>query len=421
MSIKCFVCKRVAVKPYARRNGPGEKRDMKRIGLRVSSVVAASLLVIFAIARPSGLLAQDKTASIHGHVTNAIGQPVTKGEVKLTTDRGVDAKDRKYPFSFPLDQNGDFKGTGIAPGNYVAIVFQDDKSLDFIESVVFAAGEDKLVNFDMTRKEYIDKMTPDERKQLEEFRKKNADAVAANAKISNLNAQLLQARADTKAGNYNAAITSMQSATTAKPDEAILWIALGDAQLGSADAAAKAAKAAGTPATDPAIAQKFSDAASSYKKGVDLNGASKKPNPDVGAAAYNQLGQAYAKEGNTKDSADAYEQAAKLLPASAGMYYYNEAATLYNSGKMDEAATAADKAIAADPKRAEAYYIKGQALIPKASYDEKTKKITAPPGCVEAYQKYLELAPDGAHAADVKAVLEGIGEQVKSTYKAGKK
>jgi tetratricopeptide (TPR) repeat protein len=341
--------------------------------------------------------------------------------VKLTTDRGVDAKDRKYPFSFPLDQNGDFKGTGIAPGNYVAIVFQDDKSLDFIESVVFAAGEDKLVNFDMTRKEYIDKMTPDERKQLEEFRKKNADAVAANAKISNLNAQLLQARADTKAGNYDAAITSMQSATTAKPDEAILWIALGDAQLGSADAAAKAAKAAGTPATDPAIAQKFSDAASSYKKGVDLNAASKKPNPDVGAAAYNQLGQAYAKEGNTKDSADAYEQAAKLLPASAGMYYYNEAATLYNSGKMDEAATAADKAIAADPKRAEAYYIKGQALIPKASYDEKTKKITAPPGCVEAYQKYLELAPDGAHAADVKAVLEGIGEQVKSTYKAGKK
>jgi len=300
-------------------------------------------------------------------------------------------------------------------------VFQDDKSLDFVESVDFKAGEDKLVNFDMTRKEYIDKMSPEEKKQLEDFKKKNSEAVAANAKISNLNALLLQARADTKAGNFDAAITAMQNATTVKPDESILWVAMGDAQLGSADAAAKAAKAAGTPATDPALMQKYSDAASSYKKAADLNAASKKPNADVGAAAYNQLGQAYAKQGNAKDAADAYDQAAKLVPASAGMYYYNEAATMFNAGKNDEAAAAADKSIAADPKRAEAYYIKGQALIPKATYDEKTKKFTVPPGCVEAYQKYLELAPDGPHAADVKGVLEGIGEPVKSTYKAPKK
>jgi tetratricopeptide (TPR) repeat protein len=422
MSIKRFERTNRAKKTYARRNGPGEERDMKRIGLKVSSLLAVSLMVICALARPSGLLAEDKApASIHGHVNDAIGRPVTKGDVKLTTDRTVEAKDRKYPYSFPIDANGDYKGTGIAPGNYVVFVFQDDKSLDYNESVVFAAGEDKLVSFDMTRKEYIDKMTPEEKKTLEEYRKKNADTMAANSKIQNLNAQLLQARADTKAGNFDAAITSMQTATTNKPDEPILWVALGDAQLGSADAASKAAKAAHTPTTDPAILQKYGDAAASYKKAVDLNAASKKPNPDVGAAAYNQLGQAYAKQGNIKDAADAYDQAAKVAPASAGMYYYNEAATLYNAGKLEDSAAAADKAIAADPKRAEAYYIKGQALIPKASYDEKTKKITAPPGCVDAYQMYLQLAPDGAHAADVKAVLEGIGEPVKSSFKAGKK
>ena len=45
----------------------------------------------------------------------------------------------------------------------------------------------------------------------------------------------------------------MQDATAQKPDEAILWVALGDAQLGKADAAAKAAQAAKTPATDPAF------------------------------------------------------------------------------------------------------------------------------------------------------------------------
>jgi tetratricopeptide (TPR) repeat protein len=394
---------------------------MRHIGWKLSSALAAGLLMIFMMAHPASAVAQGETASIHGHVTNAAGQPLVKGDVKLTTDRASDAKSRKYPYSFPIDQNGDYKGTGIAPGNYVVVVFQDDKSLDFNDGVTLATGDDKAVNFDMSRKEYIDKMTPEEKKQLEEYKKKNAEVMSANSQIKNLNATLLQARADTKAGEYDKAITAMQGATTAKPDEAILWIALGDAQLGAADGAAKAARTAGTSPTDAAVLQKYNDAAASYKKGIDLNAASKKPSPETAAAAYNQLGQAYGKQADAKNAADAYEQAAKTLPANAGMYYFNEAATLYNAGKLDEAAIAADKAIAADPKRADAYYIKGQALIPKAAVDPKTQKIVAPPGCVEAYQQYLELAPDGPHAADVKGILEGIGAQVKSTYKAGKK
>jgi tetratricopeptide (TPR) repeat protein len=342
---------------------------------------------------------------------------LTRGEVRLTTDRAADAKSRKYQYTFPLDGSGNYKGTGIAPNNYVVMVFQDDKSLDFNDSVNLSAGDDKTVDFDMSRKEYIDKMTPEERKALEEYKKKNAEAVAANAKIANLNQLLVQARADNKAGNFDSAITAMQQATTAKPDESILWVTLGDAQLGSADAAMKAAKTAGTSTSDPAIVQKYTDAAASYKKGVDLNAASKKPSPEVAGAAYNQLGQAYAKIGDAKNSSDAYEEAAKAQPTQASMYFFNEAATLYNAGKMDEAAAAADKAIAADPKRAEAYYIKGQALIPKATVD-KTGKIVAPPGCVDAYQTYLELAPTGPHAEDVKGVLTGIGETIKSSYKA---
>jgi tetratricopeptide (TPR) repeat protein len=362
------------------------------------------------------------SASIHGHVTNPAGMPLNKGEVRLSADRGGDPKDRKYPYKFPIDQNGDYKGTGIAPGKYIVFVFQDEKTLDFTQDTVdFANGDDKALNFDMSRAEYLAKMSPEDRKTLEEYKKKNAEIVAGNAKIQNLNALLTQARTDNKAGNYDAAIKAMQDATTTKPDEGILWITLGDAQLGSADAAAKAAKAAGTSSTDPAITQKYNDAAASYKKGVELNAASKKPSPEAAAAGYNQLGQAYAKIGNAKDSADAYENAAKAMPANAAMYYFNEAATLYNAGKLPEAQAAADKAIAADPKKAEAYYIKGQALIPQASVDPKTNKIVAPPGCVEAYQTYLELAPDGPHAADVKGILEGIGAQVKSSYKAPKK
>ena len=395
---------------------------MKRIGLKVSSTLAAALLVIFAMAQPTPSIGQAVgSGNIHGHVTNPAGIALNKGEVRLSTDRSAEAKDRKYQYKFPIDQNGDYKGSGIAPGNYVVFVFQDDKSLDYNESVVFANTDDKTVNFDMSRADYLAKMSPEDRKALEEYKKKNAEIVANNSKIQNLNAMLTQARADNKAGNYDAAIKAMQDATTTKPDEGILWITLGDAQLGSADAAVKAAKAAGTSTADPAIAQKYTDAAASYKKGIDLNAASKKPSPEAAAAGYNQLGQTYGKMGNAKDSADAYEMAAKAMPANASMYYFNEAATLYNASKLPEAEAAADKAIAADPKKAEAYYIKGQALIPQATVDPKTNKIVAPPGCVEAYQTYLELAPDGPHAADVKGILEGIGEKVKSSYKAPKK
>jgi tetratricopeptide (TPR) repeat protein len=389
---------------------------MKLIVRNVSSTLAAALLVIFAMT--ASALAQ-ATGSIRGHVNNPIGQPITKGEVKLTTDRTSDEKSRKFQYTFELDANGDFKGTDITAGSYVAIVFADGKSIDFNDSVTISVGEEKVVNFDMSRKEYIDKMTPEEKKQLEEYKKKNAEVMAGNKQIANLNALLTQARSDTKAGNYDAAITAMTQATAQKPDEGILWVALGDAQLGAADAAAKTAKAAGK-LNDPDVSAKYTAAAASYKKAIDDNAASKKPSPETAGAAYNQLGQSLAKAGDLKGASDAYEEAAKAQPASAGMYYFNEAATLYNSGKTDEAAVAADKAIAADPKRADAYYIKGQSLIQKATVDPKTQKITAPPGTVDAYQTYLELAPDGPRADEVKGILTGIGETVKSSYKAGK-
>ncbi|HEU5340533.1 tetratricopeptide repeat protein [Edaphobacter sp.] len=394
---------------------------MKRTEWKVGGTLVACLLTIFALALPANVKAQSGTASIHGHVNNPAGQALNSGDVKLTTDRTSQTNDRKYAYTFAIDANGDYKGSGIAPGNYVVVVFQGAKSIDFNDNVNLAANDDKVVNFDMSRAEYVAKMTPEERKQLEEYKKKNAEVMAANSQIKNLNAELIQARADTKAGNFDEAIKLMQNATTAKPDEPILWIALGDAQLGSADAAAKAARAAGTPSTDPSIQQKYGDAAASYKKGIDLNAASKKPSVETAAVAYNQLGQAYGKQGDAKNASDAYESAAKAQPASAGMYYYNEAATFYNAGKLDEAAAAADKAIAVDPNRADTYFIKGQALIPKATVDPKTQKIVPPPGCVEAYQKYLALAPDGPHAADVKGILQGIGQTIESSYKAGRK
>jgi tetratricopeptide (TPR) repeat protein len=93
---------------------------------------------------------------------------------------------------------------------------------------------------------------------------------------------------------------------------------------------------------------------------------------------------------------------------------------LYNAGQMDAAGAAADKAIAVDPTAADAYFIKGQALVTKSAPDA-SGKLTAPPGCVEAYQKFLQLAPNDPKAPQVKEVLASLGAQIDTKYKAGKK
>jgi hypothetical protein len=101
------------------------------------------------------------------------------------------------------------------------------------------------------------------------------------------------------------------------------------------------------------------------------------------------------------------------------MFYSNEAIVLAKfGGNPDAVVAAADKAIAADPNKPIPYYLKGQALIGKATVDPKTSKIVAPPGCEEAYQKYLQLDPNGPMAADAKNILEQIGSKQAKSYKA---
>ena len=53
--------------------------------------------------------------------------------------------------------------------------------------------------------------------------------------------------------------------------------------------------------------------------------------------------------------------------------------------------------------------------------DPKTNKFILPPGCLEDYQMYLELAPDGKFAAEVQDLLKNLGQPVKNSFRAGKK
>jgi len=380
--------------------------------------LAVPAMIVFS--NPAFVMAQATPATLHGHITNAAGGTVKTGSVKLSTDKESQEKDRKYQFEFPIDGKGDFNAKGIVPGSYIVVVFVDGKTVDF-QTVVLKLGEDRTLDFDMTRADYLKSLSPEERAAIEANKKNNAGVLAENVKIADINKTLIQARADMKAGKADDAVKSLTDLTAARPTEALLWATLGEAQLATADAATKAARAAKTSTSDPALIQKFTDATVSYQKAIDLNAASKKPNPETASTAYLNMGQAYGKSGRIKEASEAYENAVKASPTSAGTAYFNEAATFYNAEKKDEAAAAAEKAIAADPKRADAYYIKGASLIGKATMDAKTNKFVLPAGCLEAYQQYLDLEPNGSHAAEVKDLLVNLGQPVKSSFKAGKK
>ena len=107
---------------------------MKICEMRIAGVLTACLLGLVSLVQPGRLMAQPAapapapaTAGIHGHVTSPLGQAITEGEVRLTTDRNTNSVNRKFEYTFPLDASGNYKGAGIKPGNYVAAVFTEQR------------------------------------------------------------------------------------------------------------------------------------------------------------------------------------------------------------------------------------------------------------------------------------------------------
>jgi tetratricopeptide (TPR) repeat protein len=387
----------------------------------------------------ASLAAQQPTAKIHGRVIDPTGMPKGGGTIGLSQDNGATSK-----FSFTVDPNGNYTGDGIAPGTYSVIYRAADtavgKVVDKIDNVKIAAGADMSFDDDMSRQAYIDQMTPDQKKQVEEFKKKNADIMKSNAMVKNLNADLQTARADNKEGDqahttavtalgatasktdiaaketeikttkYGEAETLMAKDAALRPDAAMLFVELGNAQSGLG---------------------KYDDASASFKKAIDTNTASKKPDPALEGAAQSGMATVYLHQKKTADAATAMDAAAKAAPAQASLYYSNFAKLLYSlnsTGTLsdpDAQNAAADKAIAATPATttpayALLFYLKAQALTQKASFDAKTQKIVLPPGTAEAYQKYLDLDPNGTFANDSRDVLASAGQKVDTKYKAKK-
>ncbi len=145
------------------------------------------------------------------------------------------------------------------------------------------------------------------------------------------------------------------------------------------------------------------DAANAYKQAIELKST---------AAYYNNLGGIYGRAGKIPEAMDAYKKSAELDPTNAAQAYRNGGITLYNVGKMKEAVEPLKKATELDPKSAQAWYLLGAALVGSMDYKQVGSKleVIVQPGTVEAYQKAVELDPNGPYGQQAKQGLEALQE-----------
>jgi tetratricopeptide (TPR) repeat protein len=161
---------------------------------------------------------------------------------------------------------------------------------------------------------------------------------------------------------------------------------------------------------DVRLAQgKYADAVGSYATALAAAGKA-----EVTPAIHQAMAVMYSNEGNAyvklkKDdlAVKAYTQAAELAdaPAIAATAWFNVCAVAYNASKPKQALEACDKALAADPAKANAWFIKGSILMGDSDEDANGKPVP-PAGTVDAFKKYLALEPKGPHAADAQQMLD---------------
>ena len=291
-------------------------------------------------------------------------------------------------------------GASLAPGS-PCVSPQERGSLILVPGVATdkttrpSFGRCRLdVNLAEEAKKAPGQLSPEERKRREEVEKENA-------RIGDLNSQFKLAVEAEKAGDFDKAISILHATTQAFPNSDKPFANLANAYL---------------------QAKRYPEAVEPLQKAIAL-----KPSEGIYHMA---LGDAYDRSGRPDEATAEYTTVAQMDPTQAAMAYFKIGAVWTNAStrvtdvaarKKDLATAndAFDKAVAAKPDFADAYYQKGINLLSQASYD-KDGKIVAVSGTAEVFQKYVELAPTGPHAEEAKQLLAGLGAQIQTTFKKGK-
>ena len=369
---------------------------MKAFGKMLAVAVLAAL---FAMVAPA------QTTAIAGKVKGPDGKPLQGALVKITRT------DIRGNYQVKTNKKGEYFHAGLPLGTYNVSVEMDGRQVDQVSNVRPRLGDPTEIDFDLQAiaarqaamqkaaeagqltEEQKREMSPEQRAAMEKTMK---DRSAALAKNKALNDAFNTGMAAMTNKQWQEAIDAFTKAGEMDAKQHVVWANLAESYVGMSGAK--------TGAEQEAALNKGLE---SWQKALELK------LDDSGY--HNNYALALAKAKKFKEAEDELAKAAALDPAKAGTYYYNLGAILVNTGQLDPAGTAFKKAIEADPNHADAQYQYGVYLISKATVTPEGK-VVPPEGTKEAFEKYLQLKPEGPFAASAKGMIETMQGAVQTEY-----
>lgn len=220
----------------------------------------------------------------------------------------------------------------------------------------FTAGT-ALLEQERKAKDDLSKASPDQRDQLKQNVKDLSDKAAAEFK------------------------EAQKSAGEKDPNLALIWGNLGQAYD---------------------LAGRNDEAAQAYQQAT----LAKPDDPGY----YNNLGNVLARAGKIDEARAAYSKSAELDPTKAAMAWRNFGISLYNANRLGDAVEPLQKSAQLDPNNAQTWYLLGASLVYKMTVKKVGDKDVPEfaPGTIEAYQKAIELDPNGTYGQQAKLGLEQL-------------
>lgn len=337
--------------------------------------------------------------SISGTVMNN-GAPVSDVQVMFTN------VDTNRQFKTKTDKRGEYIFAVMPGADYKVEITNDKKEVLYtnLHVSIQAVDTSTVPPIDLSKPEASGGFAgtapapPAKKLTKEEIAKIKAE----NDKLVSLNSLIVKYQSARQAQNFKEAEDALKQLLAAVPGTSRweFYQALGETQVKAGD---------------------YQDATQTFEKGIQVAqqfvSGSLPPDPKAPSSdpvkAKAGIGQMLTSEGNAwynlknpDKAAELYGKAAELSPTPA-VAYYNLCAIQFNHDNLTAAVAACEKSIAADPSMANPWFIKGSVLY-KNGKTENGKFVT-PQGTAEALNKYLELAPNGEHAAEVKAMLQVMG------------
>lgn len=362
-----------------------------------NKTVVLTAILVAALALVAAPRAAAQTGTISGQIMDINAKPWVGLTVQATSEQGAKSTAK-------TDNDGKYTISNLRPGIYMVIIAafpppnEKQQPYDMAKVRVEGGGEAKA---DANFKDIIAKQP-----QAAEQQKKNEEAKAkfegmkahfnagntildqekaAKAELQNAKAdqrdaakQKLMDLSDQAVKEYKAA---QESAGEKDTNVHLLWAKLGEAYD---------------------TAGRNDEAAQAYQQAITTK-------PDV-PGYYNNLGNVLARAGKIDEAKAAYTKSAELDPPNAATAWRNFGISLYNANRLGDAVEPLQKSAELDPKNPQTWYLLGASLVYKMTIkrvgDKQVPEFA--PGTIEAYQKAIELDPNGTYGAQAKAGLEQL-------------